>query len=758
MPLDLDKIAKESEKRLAEKKPELFDKDPNTKPVAVEKPADLKAVVQPKKKAWDEQFQPMIDAAGFDKVANYGNSLHMMKAINGRYDNVLGSAEIDDSVKQTIKSLKNNSWSAMKELKKISEGTGDPELWNKYKIAADAADKKLTSQIGYGLGKNYVYNNKDKTIMKKSEAEKKFQGWETDEDEGGSTEANAGGGGVNPYAGYNQLKSFETRTREQIKNTINPIVSTWTKNSFKLLNASDEISEKYDPDVKDNTIALSKSVLTFVSKYGTQSGNKTIDANNKKEASKLLAQLSSPKLDYNDKVNLLKRTSTAETNVIEDMVSQMGYYGSRAIYTRYKDVQGKKDKYYENGADRYAKEGLDNVNGLISDSDGYFEKTKKDRIDAKSQVTSHSKRSHATMVFDNLVNEKGQITDYNTWLKNLGYDAKSGDIGEIKYSKNSGNFSYNPLLSIYKDSKSGWDSRTNVIGTYGRPIEYLDKDGRTQRSNGSRYFVGDKEAFNEVMRKAYNESVKEYKAKFSDLNDPVVYKGVIQGVGGFGNTASKAAKLSSVDMSLDKDGNMIHSQDFKGNNANNIFKLMLNSDGSVNTKDVTLLGKSEILQGKDRTGSKDYLNGKKDSNAATFNAFFGQKDLSDIKITFTKNASLDYHGKYIFTNKETGQKLVMVAPASYLNEKNDFAWKNSQVSVDDGRFARLGKRTLPDKDGLYKNARIIDDNGSKVAIFNYLDSDGMSTEYRLPIGDKNIKEATAYFNDYVQNIMMPSKK
>ena len=239
MPLDLDKIAKESEKRLAEKKPELFDKDPNTKPVAVEKPADLKAVVQPKKKAWDEQFQPMIDAAGFDKVANYGNSLHMMKAINGRYDNVLGSAEIDDSVKQTIKSLKSNSWSAMKELKKISEGTGDPELWNKYKIAADAADRKLTSQIGYGLGKNYVYNNKDKTIMKKSEAEKKFQGWETDEDEGGSTEANAGGGGVNPYAGYNQLKSFETRTREQIKNTINPIVSTWTKNSFKLLNASD---------------------------------------------------------------------------------------------------------------------------------------------------------------------------------------------------------------------------------------------------------------------------------------------------------------------------------------------------------------------------------------------------------------------------------------------------------------------------------------------------------------------------------------
>ena len=758
MPLDLDKIAKESEKRLAEKKPELFDKDPKTKPVDIKKPVDLKVEVQPKKKVWDEQFQPMIDAAGLDKVANYGNSLHMMKAINGRYDNVLGSAEIDDSVKQTIKSLKNNSWSAMKELKKISEGTGDPELWNKYKIAADAADKKLTSQIGYGLGKNYVYDNKKKTITKKAEAERNHQGWETDEDEGGSTEANVGGGGVNPYAGYNQLKSFETRTRDQIKNTINPIISTWTKNSFKLLNASDETSEKYDSNVKDNTIALSKSVLTFVSKYGTQSGNKTIDTNNKKEASKLLAQLSNPNLDYADKVNLLKRTSTAETNVIQDMVSQMGYYGSRAIYTKYKDIQGKKDKYYENGADRYAKEGLDNVNGLISDSDGYFEKTSKDRIDAKSEVASHSKRSHAKMVFDNLVNEKGQITDYNTWLKKLGYDAKSGDIGEIRYSKSSGDFSYNPLLSIYKDSKSGWDSKTNVIGTYGKPIEYLDKNGRAKRSNGDRYFVGDKQAFNEVMRKAYNESVKEYKTKFSDLNDPVVYKGVIQGVGGFGNTASKAAKLASVDMSLDKDGNMIHSQDFKGNNANNIFKLMLNSDGSVNTKDITLLGKFEIEQGKDRTGSKDYLNNKKDNNAETFKTFFGQKDLSDIKITFTKNASLDYHGKYIFTNKKTGQKLVMVAPASYLNEKNDFAWKNSQVSVDDGRFARLGKKTFPDKDGLYKNARIIDDNGSKVAIFNYLDSDGMSTEYRLPIGDKNIKEATAYFNDYVQTIMMPSKK
>jgi hypothetical protein len=779
MPLDLDKLMKEGKQQLSEKRPEFSDKNPNTNPVDAKKPTDVKAAVPPKVKTWDKEFQPIIDAAGFDEAVNYGNSLHIMKAINGRYDNVLNSGEIDDSVKKTIKSLKNNSWSAMKELKKIAEGYGDAEVYNKYRVAADAADLELTSQIGYGLGKNYVYDNKKKTITKKAEAERNHQGWETDEDEGGSTEANVGGGGVNPYAGYNQVKSFETRSREQIKNTVNPIVSTWTKNSFRLLNASNETSSKYDPDVKDNTIALSKSVLTFVSKYGTQSGNKKIDEQNKKTASNLLNKLTDPKLDYQGKIALLKRTSTAETNVIQDMVSQMGYYGSRAIYTKYKDIHGKKTKYYENGADEYANSGLDSVDGLILNADSYFENTKLDRLKAKENVKTESGRSHPDMVFNNLVDDKGRITDYNTWLKKMGYDAKSGDLGELKFNKSTGDYSYNPLLSVFKEGKGDWDTR-NIIGTYGKPIEYLDKNGRARRSNGNRLYTSDKKTFNEIMRGFYNEAVKEYKAKFSDLNDPKVYKGVIQGVGGFGNTASKAVKLARVNMSLDKDGNMINTQDYNGRTAESIFKLMLNSDGSVNTKDVTLFDEFEIEEGKDRTASKDYLNSKselnfypipsipdlvntlvsestkgKDSNAEKFKSFFGQKDLKDIKITFTKNASIDYHGKYIFTNLKTGQKLAMVAPASYLNAKNDFAWKNSQLSADEGRFLRNGKKVLPDRDGLYKNAEIIDDNGIKVATFNYLDADGVSTEYRLPIGDVNIKEATNYFNDYVRNIMMP---
>ena len=773
MPFDVNVAVKE----LEQKRPDLFGKStaaavPNsavTKPTAI-KPGAPKAETSQKLKIWDEQFQPLIDKNGWDKNINYSNSLHMMKAINGRYNSLLGASDLDESVKETIKSLTNNSWAAMKELKKISQGQGDNKLFNTYRLAADKADSKLVSQIGYGLGKNYVYNNKDKTIIKKSVAEKNYQGWEEDQDAGGSTEANAGGGGVNKYAGYIQLKSFETRAREQIKETLRPINTTWTQNTFKLLNASDEQSDKYDTKLKNNAFNLSVSALRFVSKFGTQSGNLEIDKQNKKTAANLLVTLNNPNIGFEDKIKFLKKTSQQETNVIQDMISQMGYYGSRFLYSNYKNVQGKKAKYFENGADKYAKEGLDGVDNMIENADLYFEQSTNDRLEAKKNVYAKSKT-----VYKNLVNDKGVITDYNSWLESMGYNSKTGDLGELKFSNKTGDLSYNPLLSIY-DQNNSWTSKVNTIVAYGQPVQYLNANGRVQYSKPNKLRVDDKEAFHKVMRKAYNSYVKEYKAEFSYLNDPAIYKGVIQGVNGFGNEAFKAIKLATVDMSMDKDGNLIHTQDFKGNNANNIFKLMLNSDGSINIRDITLLNQSQINEGKANDASRDYLISQKDNNEEAFSAFFGReskkqtglpklpksmlpkKDLSDIKISFSKNASVDYHGKYTFTNKKTGEQLVMVAPASYLNAKKDFAWTNSQMRSDEGRFLRVGKKVLPDREGLYKNAEIIDDNGIKFAKFKYIGSDGMETEYSLPIGDVNINKATTYFNDYVKNIMMPTQK
>jgi hypothetical protein len=761
MPIS-DEIRKQALAKAKERKPELFDSNPKTmptgvKPEGVKVPVDVKKPDVEKTNTWNAQFQPMIDMAGFDKAANYGNSLHMMKAINGRYNSVLASPDLDGNVKKTIKSLTDNSWAAMNEMTKLSKGEGDEKLWMKYKMAADAADQKLTTQIGYDLKKNYVYNNKDKTITKRKIAEKNNQSWETDDEEGGSTEANAGGGGVNPYAGFNQMKSFETRSRAQIKNTVNPIITTWSKNAFKLLNASNETSSKYDINIKDNTLNLSKSVLSFVSAHGTQSGNKTVDLQSKKVASNLLKQLNNPDLDYNGKIALLKKQVNAETNVIQDMISNMGYYGSRTIYSKYKSVHGANNKYYENGADKYAASGLDNVDNLIINADNYFKTATNDRTEAKAEVLSHSGNNYSKkLIFENLVNDKGVITDYNSWLKDLGYNQKTGDMGKVTFNKSTGDYSYNNLLAIYNNNHSGWDTKTNVVGLYGKPIEYLDKNGRAKRSNGDRVFAGDKEAFHKVMRATYNNSVKEYKAKFSDLNSPKLFKGVLQGVAGGGNEASKAVKLASVDMSLDEDGNMINSQNFKGNNAENIYKLMFNADGTLNKNDVSLLTNFQVEQGKHKKANKTDLANAKKENETTFKTFFNPKaDLSDIKISFSKNASLDHYATYTFLNKKTNKKLVMIAPASYLNDKNDFAWKNSYMNVDEGRFLKVGKKILPDRDGLYKNAQIIDDNGIKVALFNYLDSDGVSTEYRLPMGDININEATKYFNNYVSTIMMP---
>ena len=733
--------------------------------LAVEKPKPDAPKVDTSKqpRAWD-QYQKVIDAhEGWDKAVNYSNSLHMMKAINGRYDKFLSNKEFDPDAKEVMKTLINSSKGAMDELVKISNGTGNPNLFEKYRDNADAAQLKISTMLGANTNSNYVYDPDKKIIVDRTTFE--INNPSPKKKDRTSTQANPGGGGVNPYAGFLQMKNYTFKSGQLVKNEVNPLVTTWGKNAFNLFNADDKTAGRFDPDNRKNTLNYTKDALTFISKYGTQSGDKNRDNQNKAKAASYLKQLNSlgsnedSKIAWDSQMSYVKKLATSEkTNEITDMIEDMGYYGSTYLYNRHKKVLGKNEKYYE-GSEK-SSGNLDMIDANIERHEAYIEDSKKDRVAARNQAMlrfsgkaeaeainvnrdtgfledvgmtlgiintpAQEKRSLEKnmslkqQIFNAAISNDGKIQNYDEFIKNLGpkYKIQSGIMGDRKIQTKAG-----IADKVYSQYRGFWDAKPGTM------------------------FYDDEE-FNETMRPLYNDIVKSYKKEFSLLNDPKKRNKDI----GSGNTANSVLYHEYVDMSLDKNGRMIKTQDYKGGNVVKIFNMMQAQGGAVNKSDITLIDSQDIENGKFSKASKSMLENQKRYNERVYNDFFKNADLSQMTVEFDRNASIDYHSTYTFINQKTGKKLSMIAPASYIKKNKETFWKETRMSTPEAIFQKLGKRDLPDMDNMYKDAAIIQKNGMKYATFKYKDSDGVTKQEEIPMGDVQIEIAEKQFKEYFQRL------
>lgn len=763
MPLSSEDIRKQALAQAQQTKPELWDNDPKTKPADVKpKPGAPTAVTPQQPKAWD-QYQKIIDAnEGWDDVVNYSNSLHMMKAVNGRYDKFLSNKEFDPDAKEVMKTLINSSKGAMDELVKISNGTGNPKLFEKYRDNADAAQLKISTMLGANTKSNYVYDPDKKIIVDRTTYE--INNPSPKSRDKTTTQANAGGGGVNPFAGFLQMKNYTYNSSDIVKKEVNPLVTTWGKNAFNLFNADDKIAGRYDPDNRKNTLNYTKDALTFISKYGTQSGDKNRDAQNKQKAASFLKQLNNlgsnedPKIAWDSQMSYVKKLSTSgKTNEITDMIEDMGYYGSTYLYNRHKKVLGKNEKYYE-GSEK-SSGNLDMIDANIERHQEYMVETKKDKLAARdaAMLKFVGEKDMETFEEDNgglwqnikdftgigaSRNELKSEVKNKISAKQLAFNAAIGNDGRIKNYHEFVNafrpqYKIQPGLMGDQKIQTRSDKRDFMYSVFSGLGD--DKVGTLNYDNAD---------FNEVMRKAYNDVVKSYKKEFSDLNDPKKRNKDM----GSGNTADRVLYHDYVDMSLDKNGRMIKTQDYKGGNVAKIFDMMQAQGGAINDTDITLINDAGIKNGTFSKASKRELEVQKANNKTIYDDFFKGADLSQMTVEFDRNASIDYHSTYTFINQKTGKKLRMIAPASYIAKNKETFWKETRMSTPEAIFQKLGKRDLPDMDNMYKDAAIIQKNGIKYATFKYKDTDGITKQEEIPIGDVQIEVAEKQFKEYFQRL------
>ena len=341
-----------------------------------------------------------------------------------------------------------------------------------------------------------------------------------------------------------------------------------------------------------------------------------------------------------------------------------------------------------------------------------------DPYEAKAKVEAGI--STKQLAFEAAIGNDGKIQSYDEFLKNLGpqYAYKQGLTGEYKVQTKA-----DKTDKIFDQNNSFWNAKRGTI-------------------------FYDKEDFNQTMRPLYNEIVKSYKKEFSLLNDPKKRNKDM----GSGNTANSILYHDYVDMSLDKNGKMIKTQDYKGGNVATIFGMMQGQGGSVNDQNITLIDDSDIKSGKFSKASKTMLENQKANNDLVYKRFFKDADLSQMTVEFDRNSSLDYHSTYTFINQKTGKKLSMVAPASFIAKNNETFWKETRMSTPEAIFQKLGKRDLPDVDNMYKDAAIIQKDGMKYATFKYKNSDGVTKTEELPIGDVQIEVAERQFKEYFKRL------
>jgi hypothetical protein len=746
----------------------------------VEKPKSgvSKEPSQSSERIWDKKFQPLIDAnvgfgtqfnfkvdkttgkkvEGWDDLVNYSNSLPLMKAVNGRYDAYLNKSDLDDKSKETLKILKNSSWAAMNEIDKISKGTGNIDSFLKYQKNALVADNKLIMQMGPKSKSNYVYDPDKKNIVDRVTFEKNNQ--EIKKTKRTSTETNVGEGKVNPYAGYIQTKGYLELSRNSVKDQVRPLVSSWAKNAYNYFNADDKAAQRFDPKNRDNTLNFSIDALKFISEYGTQSGNKDYDNANKEKAKNMvdkyrnLGRNENASAGRDSQIKYIKELTTGKTNQITTMIDDMGYYGSVFMYKKHKDVIGKNSKYYE-GSEKYYGE-TDKLDEEIQSHEDYVAQEKINKIEAKDEAKQSFELSHKDLFFDNIVDNDGNIQSYHQFLKNAGYNARTRTLGRGIPDAKTGIISPPELYSAFQDLNNFWSgSSSRGVVTNVRPdqVKYFGgQDGRKYKEYETLYQTGDLNEFNGIMRKAYNETVKAYKKQFSLLNDPKKREKDM----GSGNTADTVLYYDYVDMSLDKNGNLVNTQGEKANNVSKIFGMLQEPDNSVNTSAITLLDNDELKTGTYSKANKSTLDGDylKNKNQVKFDNFFKNNDLSQMYVEFDRNSSVPYRSTYTFVNMKTGKKLAMIAPVDYIKEHKETIHAKTWMTVPEARFQKLGQLALPDVDDVYKNAAIIQKNGMKYATYQIKNADGVYKREEIQIGDTQIEVAKQEFLDYFKRLQV----
>lgn len=709
---------------------------------------------------WNSTYQPIIEDLNLQKQINYGNAKHIMRAVNGGYDHVMGKLKTEDpELYNKFKQFKNNSWDFAKELEVIKEG-GDSTKINQYFNKATAMFSQISSSLDYAKNKKFAVDSEAR-VLTRDQYDKMSQ--EVQVGSKSSTNARAifsegelkadyeASGTSSEYAKLHNLSDYWMGA---IKKKAQPIVSSWVATSLKNL----DIDEPSKSDSNRQALDLNVDMLKHISQYGTVE-NSDLVAIDKKKAMAIRKQMAGK--DYQGVLKVLKTYS----DDIQDMSKRLGFYGSTKLINGHKSTVGKNSAYYPETTNKtrneFAQDDMDSIDKMMT----HFSEFKEIDKNFRNKATALSKnnfeeirdglgldvkQSQFNVAMDALVDENGNIASYNKWKQSLrsipdpsGKGFVKGGVGMTENAFNAAKSrgqQQSALGQLWEQNKGahwgGWKNGFDAL-----PF------GRTEKEDVEKDLV-----------KMYNGLKSGYKKQFSKIKADQIYSSSLLGAG-FGNLRNQSLMFKGVDLSVDKDYQLKATTGKKQENVNKLLGLMKNDAGQFTTDDITLFGNDKVNAGLHAI-QKDELQDYRENNAKVAKDFF-KGDVSNVTVEFLRNTNVPGQAAYSFYNPQTKKSMVMFAPKSMLGKEGigEDMYVHTARSPQEFNFQAKGFRDMPiltvKNKPAYESAKLSFDQNKNAYIGTmwYWDKDGNKQRYEheIPMGSAiTVEGASKNFNDFLK--------
>jgi hypothetical protein len=716
-----------------------------------------KPTAQPTIKEWDKTYQPIIENLKLEDKFNYQSSKHIMRAVNGRYDKVMGQLKTDDpALYKKFQQFKSSSQAFADGLITYQK-TGNPEAINKNWLSSTTLFTEIANKLDYSQNKKYAVDS-EANVLTREQYEKNDQ--EAHAGDGYSTNAKVIFNGdelladyekMGTSSEYNKLKNINKVWQSEIKKKTEPIVTSWVSTSLKNIDPTDKTNAKNN----DQAWALSVDLLKHVSQYGT------VDRPNLRKQDKELAMSIRKQMwgkGLKEQLEVLKNNSEK----LEGMSNRLGFHGSTKLLNAHKKTIGDNIQNYPETDTRqrneFANEDMDSITYML----GHYKDFKNIDVDLRSkalelnkvnwEVTKDSNgldinKKQFDVAMDALVDAKGNIMTYEKWKQNL--------RGQQDPSKNVYIKGGTPTFgSAFRNVKSENIKNENALGQ-------LWEQNKTNNYNDPyQYFTGqtNKEGVEEDLTAIYRGLKKGYKKEFSNIKNDQVYQSSLL-LNGFGNNRNRTVKHIGLDMSIDENFNLKSSTSKKQENLNKVLSLMKDANGEIAKEGVTFFNDEQAKKGLFAKQASD-LTGQQKYNQDIASDFL-KGDLSNVTMEFFRNTNVSGQVAYSFYNKKTKKSMVMYVPAEKVSKNKGVGedlYVNTAKSLVDFNFAAKGFKDMKiyqaKNKPAYESAKLVyDDNtDSYVGKMYYWNEEGKVELYKhvMPSAQAmTVKGATDTFNKFL---------
>ena len=726
-------------------------------------------VAAPKPDIWADNVVPMLKAnpkLKLEENYNYANTPYIIQAVNGGYDNIIQkTSETDPELSKQFSALKLASNNIAKNIR-VYNLTGDPTGLNAETKKANDTYEKLYSSLadnnswrltdeGKALTKTDYdkqdqeahegpnYSNTSRVVYNGSELQAAY------ESSGTSGE-------------YEKLESINKSWESMALKRAQPIINSWVATGIRNLDATNTKKANTNAEAVDLIVDL----VNHTRSYSANANDKAFAENFAKKFNTYTAP---------QQMSMIKNNADR----LNQITGNLGFYGTSKLFQRHKQSETNPNAT-GNFSYNFPK-ALDNDKDFFTDqielNEIYNERAKfvqikkgfsglvYQNVKVNWKAVSDAAgikidKKDFDQVFDAFVTKEGTIEGFTAWSNKLkkiaavapnqvgayhnGRLITQQNVSDEEYEL-FGATKFGPtrpksLREIIAEDNvdHGVSGMTKLGGTI---IHALTPGGSSQRLKDqdmlSVYY-----ALRTQYKKSYaNESMK---SKY----DQTMLKA------GFGDSVNKSVVIPGLDLTVDKNYNVLSQTNPKQENVRNLLSLLQDDKGNIKQKDITVLNGEDINVGIHAL-TKNELKVYAPLNPLKVKGFF-QGDMSNVTMEFFRNTNVENTSAYSLYNKTTKKQILIYVPQSDLDKVQEKTYISTKKDIAEFNFEAIGFATMPvHNPDNYESAKLTYDQelDKYVGTVFYENAKGFKDSYAhiIPSGHAvNLKAAKNNFNAYLK--------